>query len=131
MSEKTKKIIELAIEKAELKRKAVLIAVDKMKKEKKEINFVAVSNEAGVSRNYLYKNEELRTLIESLRIDEIKKVQSKDAKDIIIDSQKKKIKELEKKLKLLDEFYKLEEKLNQVTAENEELKKQLKSAYKY
>ncbi|OPL10060.1 MAG: hypothetical protein AVO34_12445 [Firmicutes bacterium ML8_F2] len=77
------------------------------------------------------KNEELRNLIESLRTDKIKKVQSKDAKDIIIDVQKKRIKELEKNLKLLDEYYKLEEKLNQVIAKNEELKRQLKSAYKY
>lgn len=131
MSNKTRKIVELANEKAEFKRSAVLLAIDSMKKEKKEINFTSVSNEADVSRNYLYKNEELRYLIESLRTEKVKKVQSKDAKDIIIEAQKKKIKELEKKLKLLDEYYKLEEKLNQVTIENNELKKQLMSAYKY
>lgn len=131
MNNKTRKIVELANEKAEIKRISVLSAIDIMKKEQREINFTSVSKEAAVSRNYLYKNDELRYLIESLRTDKIKKVQSKDAKDIIIDAQKKKITELEKKLKLLDGYDKLFDKYTNLLNENEELKKQLKNAYKY
>ena len=131
MKKNTEKIVLLAQEKVEIKRMAVVEAIDKLKSEKKDITFSTVSKEAGVSRNYLYKSDEFRPIIESLRNISIKKVQTKDAKDLIIETQKRKIVELNKKLKKYSSYDELERKYNDALGEIEELKKQLKKAYKY
>lgn len=131
MKKNTEKIVLLAQEKVEIKRMAVVEAIDKLKSEKKDITFSTVSKEAGVSRNYLYKSDEFRPIIESLRNISIKKVQTKDAKDLIIETQKRKINELNKKLKKYSSYDELERKYNDALGEIEELKKQLKKAYKY
>jgi len=131
MKKNTEKIVLLAQEKVEIKRMAVVEAIDKLKSEKKDITFSTVSKEAGVSRNYLYKSDEFRPIIESLRNISIKKVQTKDAKDLIIETQKRKIDELNKKLKKYSSYDELERKYNDALGEIEELKKQLKKAYKY
>lgn len=107
MSNKTQKIIALAQEKAEAKRIAVLSTIDLMKKEGQIINFTSVSRNAQVSRNYLYKNKELRSLIESLREVRIYN-ENKDNEEIV-----------EKYNNLLDKY-------NQLLEENKDLKKQLK-----
>lgn len=128
LNDKTKKIIELSREKSETKRALVLSTIHIMEKEEQVINFTTVSKRANVSRNYLYKNKELKILIEFLRGDiEIRKVQSKDYKDIIIEAQKSKIKELEKKFESFDEFEKLSEKYNRLLHEYDELKVQLEN----
>lgn len=107
MSNKIQKIIALAQEKAETKRIAVLSTIDLMKKEGQIINFTSVSRNAQVSRNYLYKNKELRSLIESLREVRIYN-ENKDNEEIV-----------EKYNNLLDKY-------NQLLEENKDLKKQLK-----
>ena len=131
MKKNTEKIVLLAQEKVEIKRMAVVEAIDKLKSDNKDITFSTVSKEAGVSRNYLYKSDEFRLIIESLRKTSIKKVQSKDAKDLIIETQKRKIDELNKQLKKYSSYDELEKKYNDALSEIEELKKQLKKAYKY
>ena len=131
MNKNTEKIVLLAQEKVEIKRMAVVEAIDKLKSENKEITFTTVSKEAGVSRNYLYKSDEFRTIIESLRNTSIKKMQTKDTKDLIIETQKRKINELKKHLKKYSSYDELEKKYVDALSEIEELKKQLKKAYKY
>ena len=128
----TEKIKKAAKLKSIQKREKVLKILDKMKNNNSEITFASVAKKAEVSRNYLYKNNELRILIESLRETAIiKKIQNKDSKDVIIDIQRNKIKELNKKIKELETYLPLKEKYHKLLIDNNELKKQLKKAYKY
>lgn len=78
-----------------------------------KINFNSVTQESGVSKSFLYNNQEVRERIEVLRKKQIDKkmnqrakTKSKTAKDMVIMAKDKKIKDLEK--------------------ENQDLKKQLK-----
>lgn len=131
MSKNTSMIVLLAKEKTEERKQRVIETVNKMLENKEKITFYSVYQKAGVSKSFIYKNEDLRKLIESYRQSSIKKVQSKDAKDIIIDSQKSKINELEKLIKLQqkDELWK--DKFDKLYEENKQLKLQLEKAYKY
>lgn len=49
------------------KEKQAKEAIRRLNREKKPINFASVAQEAGVSRNYLYKHPELRAQIERLK----------------------------------------------------------------
>ena len=100
MSKNTSMIVLMAKEKTEERKQKVIETVNKMLENKEKITFYSVYQKAGVSKSFIYKNEDLRKLIESYRQSPIKKVQGKDAKDIIIESQKRKISELEKQFKL-------------------------------
>ncbi len=102
INKNTTKIKELAKQKTLRKREAVLNAIDRMKKEGIKISFSSVANEAGVSRNYLYKSGELRTIVESLRDKPINGCISKDARDILIENQREMISDLKKELKILN-----------------------------
>lgn len=102
---KTYKIEELAKQKAAQKRENVLAAINKMQEEGISITFSSVAKEAGVSRNYLYKSKEIRPLIESLRGEPVMMCKPKDARDIVIEEQKKRINELEKEIKNLKDKY--------------------------
>lgn len=131
MSKNTSMIVLMAKEKTEERKQKVIETVNKMIENKEKITFYSVYQKAGVSKSFIYKNEDLRKLIESYRQSPIKRVQSKDAKDIIIDSQKSKINELEKLIKVhqKDELWK--EKFEKLNEENKQLKLQLEKAYKY
>lgn len=83
-------------------------------------------------RNPLFiNNKEIREIIEKYRKSSSKKTQTKDTKDVIIQSQKQKIRELEKEIKKYqkDELWK--QKYEKLFEENKQLKKQLEKAYKY
>lgn len=56
-----------AKDRAAEKEKQAKEAISKLNQEKKPITFASVSQEAGVSRNYLYKHPELRAQIERFR----------------------------------------------------------------
>lgn len=68
-----------------------------------KINFNSVSNLSGVSKNFLYKNQEIKQRIEELRDKQTEKVikqrikydKTDKSKDIIILAKDKKIKELQ------------------------------------
>lgn len=107
----------------------VIKILNEMIRENKKITYYSVSKETGVSRNFLYKDEEISLIIEKHKSSKsIKRIQSQDAKDIIINTQKQKIKELEK-YKSDNENYK--NKYEQLLKENKELKTQLKNSYNY
>lgn len=124
-------IVLMAKEKTEERKQKVIETVNKMLENKEKITFYSVYQKAGVSKSFIYKNEDLRKLIESYRQSPIKKVQSKDAKDIIIDSQKRKISELEKQFKLQQKDESWKEKYEKLYEENKQLKLQLEKAYRY
>lgn len=56
-----------AKDRAAEKEKQARVAIRRLNREKKPINFATVAQEAGVSRNYLYKHPELRAQIEKLK----------------------------------------------------------------
>lgn len=92
---------------AQNKTKITLEKVDKAIRElslgEQKINFNSVSNLSGVSKNFLYKNQETKQRIEELRDKQTEKVirqkikydKTDKSKDIIILAKDKKIKELQ------------------------------------
>ena len=107
----------------------VINIINEMISNNENITYYSVSKKSGVSRNFLYKDEEISLLIEKYKTSKsIKKIQSQDAKDVIINTQKQKIKELEKYQKDNDNY---KEKYEQLLKENKELKEQLKNSYSY
>ena len=107
----------------------VIKIINEMIQNDENITYYSVSKKSGVSRNFLYKDEDVSLLIDKHKTStSTKKVQSQDAKDIIINAQKQKIKELEKYLKE-NENYK--QKYDELFKENKTLKEQLKNSYDY
>lgn len=104
----TKNINEHLKQVHELKRKRtvqkVKKAIDLLIESNEKINFNSISKASGVSKATLYKNTEIRTLIEKMRLQdpsipsirEIKREKEERYKGVMISSLKKKIKFLEK-----------------------------------
>lgn len=98
-AEKKKK---LALEKVDM-------AIKNLIKNNSMINFNSVAKESGVSKAYLYKNEEIKTRIEGIREQQkgfknpkqVKKNMTESSKDIVIASKNKRIKELEEEVNIL------------------------------
>lgn len=64
---KTDVIVKMAKEKSERKYKAVMDEIDKMIKEGVSITFYSVEKRTGISKGFLYRNEEISARIKSLR----------------------------------------------------------------
>lgn len=81
----------------------VLDSIDALKAAKEPINFSSVSKKSGVSKHFLYGNEEIKALIESQRSEENarsgpwhkKYDRTSKSKDVIIESKDKYIAKLE------------------------------------
>lgn len=121
----------MAKEKTKEKQQKVIETINEMIENGEKITFYSVYQKAGVYKSFVYNNEDLRKVIEQHRQIPTKKTQSKDAKDVIIDSQKQKIKELEKQIKQLQKDESWKEKYEKLLEENKQLKIQLEKAYKY
>ncbi len=112
--DKTRGLKQHAKKRTEISKKKVDKAIRFLSLQEKKINFNTVKEESGVSKSFLYQNQEIRDRIETLRkkqtdqeMNQIaRKTKTKQAKDIIIEAKDKKIKELKQ--------------------ENEKLKNQLK-----
>lgn len=93
-------------------------AIGKLEAQGKSVNFNSVHQKSGVSKNYLYQNEELRTLIETKRTEEQNQLQvrrkkydkTSKSKDVIIETKDKYIAKLEVENK------QLKKELNQLRA---------------
>lgn len=116
---------EFNVSKKEQTEKAVLEAIEYVRKNSKKFTLQAVCEKAGVSRMYFSKHPELMEVVNRYRNVTHKKKQNKDSKDVIITSQKTTIAKLEKTIKAfeLNENYK--EKYEQEKARCEELQKKL------
>jgi len=100
---------------AKNKTKTTLEKVDKAIRElslgEQKINFNSVSNLSGVSKTFLYNNEDIKKRIEELRDKQTEKVikqrlkydKTDKSKDIVIMAKDKKIKELQEENKKLKE----------------------------
>jgi hypothetical protein len=86
-----------------------------MIKQKIKINFNSVSDRSGVSKSFLYKYDDIKTRIESLRKQDeyldspnkAKRKMSDESKDVIIASLRKRNKQLEEENKQLKEQLKV------------------------
>lgn len=110
MADHTKGLKEYAKQKTQITLEKVDKAIRELSLKGEKINFNSVSQSSGVSKTFMYKNEEVKQRIEELRDKQTEKVikqklkydKTDKSKDIIIMAKDKKIKELEfenKKLK--------------------------------
>lgn len=111
MAGSTKGLKEYAKYKSEITLGKVDKAIRELSLTEQKINFNSVSQLSGVSKTYLYNNEEVKNRIEELRQKQLSKTMNKRAKydktskskDIIILAKDKKIKELEQENRKLKE----------------------------
>ena len=104
-----------------------LAAIDKLKREERAVTFASVSQEAGISRSYLYGNMYLHDLITKTR--ETQPVNSAAADlNSMIEMQRVEIQRLKRELARLS---KIEERAKHLQEENATLKEQLKTDYTY
>lgn len=97
--EKTKKIVELTKKKSEEKKEYVLEVINSMIRNGEKITFYSVYNKAGVSKSFVYNNDEIRNRIELCRSGALDIGEVKDNKDILIDELNKEVEILRAKLK--------------------------------
>lgn len=97
--DKTDKIVKLTKKKSEEKRDYVLEVINSMIRNEEKITFYSVYKKAGVSKSFVYNNEEIRRRIEACRSGDITKDEVKDNKDILIDQLSNENEILRKKLK--------------------------------
>lgn len=111
MADHTKGLKEYAKQKTQLTLEKVDNAIRELSLTEQKINFNSVSNLSGVSKTFLYNNEEIKKRIEELRDKQTSRIMNQRAKydktakskDIIIVAKDKKIKELEVENKKLKE----------------------------
>lgn len=111
MPKNTEGIKEYARNKTKEALKKVDKAIRELSLSEQKINFNSVSNISGVSKTFLYKNDEIKQRIEELRDKQYEKVMNQKikydktdkSKDIIIIAKDKKIRELEYENKRLKE----------------------------
>lgn len=97
--DKTQKIVEITRKKSEEKKEYVLEVINAMLRNEEKITFYSVYKKAGVSKSFVYNNEEIRNRIELCRNGELSKNEVKDNKDLLIDELTKEVDILKTKLK--------------------------------
>lgn len=111
MADNTKGLKEYAKQRSQMALDKVDKAIRELSLTEQKINFNSVSQLSGVSKTFLYKNEEVKKRIEDLRDKQVNKIMNQrvkydktsKSKDIIIMAKDKKIKELEEENKKLKE----------------------------
>lgn len=111
MADNTKGLKEYAKQRSQIALDKVDKAIRELSLTEQKINFNSVSQLSGVSKTFLYKNEEVKKRIEDLRDKQVSKTinqrakfdKTSKSKDIIIMAKDKKIKELEEENKKLKE----------------------------
>ena len=111
MADNTKGLKEYAKQRSQMALDKVDKAIRELSLTEQKINFNSVSQLSGVSKTFLYNNEEVKKRMEELRDKQVSKTinqrakydKTSKAKDIIIMAKDKKIKELEEENKKLKE----------------------------
>lgn len=109
MADNTKGLKEYALKRSQMALEKVDKAIRELSLTEQKINFNSVSQVSGVSKTFLYNNEEVKKRIEELRDKQVSKTinqrakydKTSKSKDIIIMAKDKKIKELEEENKKL------------------------------
>ena len=113
MADNTKGLKEYAKQRSQMALDKVDKAIRELSLTEQKINFNSVSQLSGVSKTFLYNNEEVKKRIEELRDKQVSKTinqrakydKTSKAKDIIIMAKDKKIKELEEENKSKEKAY--------------------------
>lgn len=111
MADNTKGLKEYAKQRSQMALDKVDKAIRELSLTEQKINFNSVSQLSGVSKTFLYNNQEIKKRIEELRDKQANKTinqrakydKTSKSKDIIIMAKDKKIKELEEENKKLKE----------------------------
>ena len=111
MADNTKGLKEYALKRSQLTLEKVDKAIRELSLTEQKINFNSVSQLSGVSKTFLYKNQEIKKRIEGVRNKQVNKTinqrakydKTSKSKDIIILAKDKKIKELEEENRKLKE----------------------------
>ena len=111
MADNTKGLKEYAKQRSQMALEKVDKAIRELSLTEQKINFNSVSQLSGVSKTFLYNNQEIKRRIEELRDKQVSKTinqrakydKTSKSKDIIIMAKDKKIKELEEENKKLKE----------------------------
>ena len=111
MADNTKGLKEYALQRSKMALDKVDKAIRELSLTEQKINFNSVSQLSGVSKTFLYNNDEIKKRIEELRDNQVSKTinqrakydKTSKSKDIIIMAKDKKIKELEEENKKLKE----------------------------
>lgn len=111
MADNTKGLKEYALKRSQMALEKVDKAIRELSLTEQKINFNSVSQLSGVSKTFLYKNDEIKKRIEELRDKQVSRTinqrvkydKTSKSKDIIIMAKDKKIKELEEENKKLKE----------------------------
>ncbi|MGL5381594.1 DUF6262 family protein [Clostridium sp.] len=111
MADNTKGLKEYAKQRSQMALDKVDKAIRELSLTEQKINFNSVSQLSGVSKTFLYNNQEIKKRIEELRDKQVSKTinqrakydKTSKSKDIIIMAKDKKIKELEEENKKLKE----------------------------
>lgn len=111
MADNTKGLKEYALKRSQMASEKVDKAIRELSLTEQKINFNSVSQLSGVSKTFLYNNQEIKKRIEELRDKQVSKTinqrakydKTSKSKDIIIMAKDKKIKELEEENKRLKE----------------------------
>lgn len=111
MADNTKGLKEYAKQRSQMALEKVDKAIRELSLTEQKINFNSVSQLSGVSKTFLYNNDEIKKRIEELRDKQVSKTinqrakydKTSKSKDIIIMAKDKKIKELEEENKKLKE----------------------------
>ncbi|MCC0785170.1 transposase, partial [Clostridioides sp. ES-S-0108-01] len=109
MADNTKGLKEYAKQRSQMALDKVDKAIRELSLTEQKINFNSVSQLSGVSKTFLYNNQEIKKRIEELRDKQVSKTinqrakydKTSKSKDIIIMAKDKKIKELEEENKKL------------------------------
>lgn len=111
MADNTKGLKEYAKQRSQMALDKVDKAIRELSMTEQKINFNSVSQLSGVSKTFLYNNEEVKKRIEELRDRQVSKAinqrakydKTSKSKDIVIMAKDRKIKELEEENKELKE----------------------------
>lgn len=102
----------------------VLQTIDEMLSEGLPITFSSVSQRSGVTRKFMYNNEDIKMLINKYsKSKNRRKNQSSDSKDVIISNKNKRISDLEKRVRELEVDSGYKEKYKQACKERDMYKK--------
>ncbi|MHC0039756.1 DUF6262 family protein [Pseudoneobacillus sp. C159] len=112
----TEPLIRSIEDKKQKTKQKVESTIKDMIKQKEKINFNSVSAKSGVSKPFLYKYDEIRSRIETLRKQEekldspnqVKRNMTEHSKDVVIASLRKKVKHLEEENQKLKEQLKVD-----------------------
>lgn len=129
-------LIEATNRRTESARNRVLAAIDSMKLHGETINVSSVAKKAGVSKNYIYTQDDLISAVKELR-EESYSTLSKRSQSSIINTLQKEVVRLEKRLKILEQvdlendtwhsrYVAEREKTSKLEAQNKELRAEIK-----